>query len=249
MSAQAFERIAASPYARRLARERGISLAGRRGSGPNGRIVAADLAAMVLPAAVAAPAEPPAAAPPVVSQAELAQVSPAPMKEAAPQRSISGFATGLDLSLLRALLPTIVDVAPDVTIDDLVLKAIGRALRVADLPVETIDWRDKAAAVQAIIPRADGLAPSRIAALRSGTETDAARGASIIVSRIRQDGLRPVTAALDPNVPIRLTLAVAEADIAEALIVFDEAEITDAAAAQFLAALRDCLAVPLRLLV
>ncbi|HWJ75516.1 MAG TPA: E3 binding domain-containing protein [Kaistia sp.] len=243
MSAQTFERIAASPYARRLARERGLSLAGRRGSGPNGRIVAADLAAMVLPAAVAA------AAPPVVSQTELAQPAAAPLREAAPQRAISGFAASLDLSPLRALLPTIADVAPDVTIDDLVLKAIGRALRVADLPVETIDWRDKATAVQAIIPRADGLSPSRIAALRSGTETDAARGASIIVSRIREDGLRPVTAALDPNVPLRLTLAVAEADIAEALIVFDEAEITDAAAARFLGALRDCLAVPLRLLV
>jgi pyruvate dehydrogenase E2 component (dihydrolipoamide acetyltransferase) len=37
------DRVVASPYARRLARDRGVDLRGRRGSGPSGRIVAADL--------------------------------------------------------------------------------------------------------------------------------------------------------------------------------------------------------------
>src|SRR6185295_2223205 len=36
-------RVKASPYVRKLARERGLSLAGVAGSGPNGRIVARDL--------------------------------------------------------------------------------------------------------------------------------------------------------------------------------------------------------------
>ena len=36
-------RVIASPYARRLARERGVSLAQRKGTGPNGRIVARDV--------------------------------------------------------------------------------------------------------------------------------------------------------------------------------------------------------------
>jgi pyruvate dehydrogenase E2 component (dihydrolipoamide acetyltransferase) len=53
-------RVKASPLARRIARERGIDLAGLRGTGPEGRIVAEDVER-----AVAAPA--PAAAPPVVA--------------------------------------------------------------------------------------------------------------------------------------------------------------------------------------
>ena len=37
------ERIVASPYARRIARDRGLELASLRGTGPGGRIVAADV--------------------------------------------------------------------------------------------------------------------------------------------------------------------------------------------------------------
>ena len=56
------ERIKASPLARRLAEQQGIDLAGLKGSGPNGRIVRADLAAA--PAAAVAPqAQPQAAVP------------------------------------------------------------------------------------------------------------------------------------------------------------------------------------------
>jgi pyruvate dehydrogenase E2 component (dihydrolipoamide acetyltransferase) len=58
-------RIKASPLARRLARERGIERDGRRGPGPDGRIVAEDVerAEVSAPApATAGPAAPPAAA-------------------------------------------------------------------------------------------------------------------------------------------------------------------------------------------
>jgi pyruvate dehydrogenase E2 component (dihydrolipoamide acetyltransferase) len=53
-------RIKASPLARRIARERGIDLAGVRGTGPEGRVVAEDVerAAAVGPAAPARPAAP-----------------------------------------------------------------------------------------------------------------------------------------------------------------------------------------------
>ncbi|MCX5494072.1 E3 binding domain-containing protein [Kaistia dalseonensis] len=244
MASQALERIAASPYARRLARERGINLSGRRGSGPNGRIVAADLEAFV-----AAPVPTPATAP--VAAAETPAISP-PLATAPAimvARQVSGFAASFDLAPVRGLLPAIADVAPDVTVDDLVLKAIGRALRVAEVPAETVLWRDKAAKAEAVIPRADGLSPSRIAALRSGLEQEPMRGASIVVSRIREDGIRPVAAMLDPDNALRLTIVSGNSDTAEALLAFDEAEITDAAAARFLAALRDCLGNPLRLLV
>jgi pyruvate dehydrogenase E2 component (dihydrolipoamide acetyltransferase) len=76
------ERVFASPLARRLAKEKGVDLAAVKGSGPHGRIVAADVgaapvgAAAPAPAAAAAPAaRAPAAAPaPVAPGALLEQV-------------------------------------------------------------------------------------------------------------------------------------------------------------------------------
>ena len=66
------ERVNASPLARRLAEAHGIALSGLTGSGPNGRIVRADVdaaagkgAAAVAPAVVAAVAKSPPPAPPV----------------------------------------------------------------------------------------------------------------------------------------------------------------------------------------
>ena len=76
------DRVKASPLARRIAAEKGVDLAGLTGSGPNGRIVKADLdsakpgaapvsasapaAAPTAPAPAAAPAEAPRAPSPVV---------------------------------------------------------------------------------------------------------------------------------------------------------------------------------------
>jgi pyruvate dehydrogenase E2 component (dihydrolipoamide acetyltransferase) len=64
------DRIKASPLARRLAEQRGVDLSGLRGSGPNGRIVKADVdnaagkgAPQAAPAATPAAAPQPAAAP------------------------------------------------------------------------------------------------------------------------------------------------------------------------------------------
>ena len=57
----------ASPLARRLARERGVDLAGVRGTGPDGRIVADD----VEKAAVREPAGAPAARPATTLPADV----------------------------------------------------------------------------------------------------------------------------------------------------------------------------------
>ena len=83
------ERIFASPLARRMAKQAGIDLSTLRGSGPNGRIVRADVdAAQARPQAAPAPkaAAPQAAAPqaPAVAAPKLA---PAP-KIAAPHRLV-----------------------------------------------------------------------------------------------------------------------------------------------------------------
>src|SRR5947207_5049921 len=74
------ERVKASPVARRIARERGVDLAGLDGSGPGGRIVKADVEA-VGPAAPAAEEPAPAAkAPP----AEAPTPAPTPTPAAGP---------------------------------------------------------------------------------------------------------------------------------------------------------------------
>ncbi|PHP20175.1 pyruvate dehydrogenase complex dihydrolipoamide acetyltransferase [Sphingobium sp. IP1] len=66
-------RVKASPLARRLAEAKGVDLAAVAGSGPNGRIVKADLdGAAAAPAKAAAPAAAPAAAAPAAAPAPVA---------------------------------------------------------------------------------------------------------------------------------------------------------------------------------
>ena len=79
------ERVNASPLARRLAEAQGIALAGVTGSGPNGRIVRADVDAAVAKPAAAAPVAA-AAAVAVAPPAPVAPLAPAP-KPAAPAPS------------------------------------------------------------------------------------------------------------------------------------------------------------------
>ncbi len=72
-------RVVASPLAKRIAEQAGLSLAGIAGSGPNGRIVKADVEA----ALAAGPAKPAPAAAPVAAAPAPVAAAPAP-KPAAP---------------------------------------------------------------------------------------------------------------------------------------------------------------------
>ncbi len=76
-------RVKASPYVRKLAHERGLTLRGVKGSGPNGRIIARDLegltAAAQAPAAPAAPAAAAAPAAPATAPAALAEPEARPL--------------------------------------------------------------------------------------------------------------------------------------------------------------------------
>ncbi|KAF5826934.1 single hybrid motif-containing protein [Dunaliella salina] len=74
--ARAGERVVASPYARKLAAEAGLSLEGLAGSGPEGRIVAEDVHKAV--AAGKAGAKPAAPAAPTATKAAPAPPPPAP---------------------------------------------------------------------------------------------------------------------------------------------------------------------------
>jgi pyruvate dehydrogenase E2 component (dihydrolipoamide acetyltransferase) len=70
------ERIFASPLAKRIAKEIGVELRGIKGSGPNGRIVRADVEAAKTAPAAAAPA-------PAVAAAPAPTAKPAPARAAA----------------------------------------------------------------------------------------------------------------------------------------------------------------------
>ncbi len=71
------DRVNASPLARRLAEAQGIALAGVTGSGPNGRIVRADIDAAATKPAAAAPS-PVAVTAPVAAPAPVAATAPKP---------------------------------------------------------------------------------------------------------------------------------------------------------------------------
>ena len=80
------DRVKASPLARRLARAQGIDLNALQGSGPNGRIVRADVDAAVGKAPAAAPAQAPAAAAAPAPSGHA--VLPGPIEEAIPHEAV-----------------------------------------------------------------------------------------------------------------------------------------------------------------
>ena len=89
------ERVVASPLAKRMAEQAGISLVGVKGTGPNGRIVKADVEAAAKGGTVAAPAPAAAAAAPVAA--------PAP-KPAAPAPVITAAHTAVPNSSMRKVI-------------------------------------------------------------------------------------------------------------------------------------------------
>jgi pyruvate dehydrogenase E2 component (dihydrolipoamide acetyltransferase) len=134
------DRVKASPIARRLAAERGIDLGSIRGSGPGGRVVERDLETYL--AAQAAPLEVPPAAPARgAPEAEYEDVELSPMRQAiarvvtqsvhdAPHFYVTAEA---DMTRALALRKELRDAhggaEPDVSVNDLILKATALALR------------------------------------------------------------------------------------------------------------------------
>jgi pyruvate dehydrogenase E2 component (dihydrolipoamide acetyltransferase) len=161
------ERIFASPLARRMAAQAGIDLSGLKGSGPNGRIVRADVesAQQAPPAAAPAPVQAPAAAPraPAPPSAPAAAIS-APhrlvphssMRKVIARRlteaksSIPHFYVSMDIEIdaLIALQNQLNAKSPArdqpgayfITINDLVIRASGAALR--RVPEVNASWTD-----------------------------------------------------------------------------------------------------------
>jgi pyruvate dehydrogenase E2 component (dihydrolipoamide acetyltransferase) len=151
-------RIKASPLAKRLAQEKGISLAQLNGTGPGGRIVKRDIdAAWAAMPVGAAPVMPIAAAPapaimaPSVLKAE--EVTPTKLRQTiakrmtASKQTVPHFYVTIEIDMaealaLRSKLNTLVDEAGKISVNDMVLKAAALAL--IKFPAINASYSDKA---------------------------------------------------------------------------------------------------------
>ena len=153
-------RIFASPLARRIAADKGVDLAGIRGSGPNGRIVKADVegARPGTAAAPAAPAAPPkpaaprpiAAAQPIVTAPGDTRIPHSAVRKVIARRMLESKQTvphfyltvECEIDALLAARQAINDVArkmnAKVSVNDMVIKACAKALR--DHPECNASW-------------------------------------------------------------------------------------------------------------
>jgi pyruvate/2-oxoglutarate dehydrogenase complex dihydrolipoamide acyltransferase (E2) component len=224
-------RIVASPYARRLARERGIPLTAIRGSGPSGRIVAADLDRPLPIASVAAP----------------------------PAAQVAAVATRIDLVAMRGVLEWFAEAGMSFDLDDLVLRATSCALEdteasslVTRAPI-AVEVSDQGRRWQIVLDdvRSGSLGPlrtRRLAAL-SGALDQSEVPAAISIRVLPASRVRPVMMPLLPDRAMRLLLAPDLTRTAgECLLTFDPWRVDEAVAARFLSQFQDYMEVPLRLL-
>jgi pyruvate dehydrogenase E2 component (dihydrolipoamide acetyltransferase) len=133
---EAGERVKASPLARRIARERGLDLAGIVGTGPEGRIVAEDVERAASAPTAPVTAEPPAAAP-GLAPAEVETVPLTSVRRTiarrltqASQVPVFQLVVSADMERTVALLDQRRDLDPDVrvTVTDLLIKVCATAL-------------------------------------------------------------------------------------------------------------------------
>ena len=228
-------RVAISPYARRLARERSLPLEALRGSGPGGRILAADVLDFV-------PADTP----------EVASPAAAPSIAAA---RIAAFAASIALGALEDLKATLESSGRAFDIDDLLLRAIGRTFaEVPDTGVNGTALALELPAGQALFALAPemplaSLRAARLAALAdSRDETE--KPAALSLRMLAATGILPVMMPLLPGRAMRLTVSLdPTGNQAECLLVADAASVDEAAAAAWLSALKSAIETPLRLLV
>lgn len=225
MTATALQpRRASSPYARRLARERGLSLDVLKGSGPNGRIIAADIAAYT---------------------------TPAPAAASGPQASALG--TTIQLATLLQLLAGFADADTPFTLEDVVLRAAGCALddvpEASSLAGAPVALEQKTGQLVFADIRKGSLGPlraRRLAAIEAGGD-QSAEPAALSLKLLAASDIRPVMMPLKPGRCMRLVLAAGPAT-GECLLSFDAAEVGEDAATEFLSRFKAYLERPLRLL-
>ena len=224
--APAPRRVVASPYAKRLARERDIALFDLTGTGPDGRIVAADVLGYQPKAAAKAPL--------------LAVAS-----------TVGAFATTLSLGTLETLLAGFADADTPFDIEDVALRAAGCSIDdvagVTDLPEAPVAL--ETGTIQRVFAglKRLSLAPLRQRRLADDIGDEAGEPAALSLRIVRSSGIRPVAMPLKPGRAMRLVLTI-EAGRGEALISFDSATVSEDDAAELLSRFKGYIEKPLRLL-
>ncbi len=224
-------RIAASPYARQLARKRGIPLTALRGSGPAGRIVAAD----------------------VDGHRHLVPTAPVATVH------VAAIATRIELVQASSVLQDFAAAGMVFDLDDLVLRAVACGLGDAEataglagtpIALEQVDGGRRWQLVLDNV-RAGSLAPLRARRLAAvtGSVDQSNLAATISIRLLSASRVRPVTMPLQPQRAMRLVLAPdPSGTAAECLLSFDPLVVDEAIAAKFLSEFQDYLEVPLRML-
>jgi pyruvate dehydrogenase E2 component (dihydrolipoamide acetyltransferase) len=150
------QRIFASPLARRIATEKGIDLAAIKGSGPNGRIVKADVEKAkpaAAPAAAPPSKAPPAPAQPIVAAPGDRRVPHTAIRKVIARRMLESKQTvphfyltvEFEIDALLKARQAINDVArkqgAKVSVNDMIIKACSKALR--DHPDCNASWTEE----------------------------------------------------------------------------------------------------------
>jgi pyruvate dehydrogenase E2 component (dihydrolipoamide acetyltransferase) len=246
VAASSMNRFAASPYARRLARDRMVDLADLTGSGPDGRIVAADVPAH--PATTALPSHGmPDAAP---SPRQLRSFSPtltrSQLSSSAP--AVMSFSATVSLEELNQLIADAARAGLEISIEDAALRAARVALAgmSGGIAMET-EGR------QILVSGTAGLSIGaerrlRLAAVARGE--DAAQDPSLACLLVLEAArAMPLAMPPLPGRTLRLVLAVdGRAQLGRALLCAYSATITPARAAAALEVFAEALEEPLALL-
>jgi len=230
-------RLAASPYARRLARERGFPLEALHGSGPGGRILAADVLDFT----------------PVDAPAALPVSAPVPSIVAS---SIAAFATSIALGALHELLAALESSGNVFDIEDILLRAAGSAFgeisasaQVGKTPVALeLDNR------QVVFAASSGMPLTSLRAMRLAAQADkrddAQKPAFLSIRLLPPSDIRPMMVPLLPGRTMRLTVSAGTAgDHVECLLTADAARLDEVTSAAWLDALKSAVEHPLRLFV
>lgn len=215
-------RLFATPRARKLARERGISLAQTRGSGPRGRIIAAD----------------------------IGSVAEAPQRPDRSSR-IAAVGMIFDPTPIATLRATLARAGLNIDLEDVIIRAVSAALTAAreagDAPIIGLSVRSDGRDL-----RLDDAATMSLSAIHqarggelSSSRTTSAAGLSLEVV----DG-RDITAILLPPLDgFEMRLMMSIGDDARATLFFHEARVSLQLAAAILAVLKPRLELPVLLLV
>ncbi|WP_442578846.1 E3 binding domain-containing protein [Mesorhizobium sp. ASY16-5R] len=247
-AAHALQRLRSTPYARRLARERNLSLSAIAGTGPDGRITGDDLIHF-RPAQVEIARQPaPAISAPVAADAAPA-IAVSPKVAVASTAAPSAVVARVVFSALEALLAQIAELRPGVSREDICLKAAAFASEAVksvapDRALLLLSAPDRR---QRLIDLADA-SLSTISKMRQ--QANDAGEATLAVSFLGRAGIRPVAARLIGGGVARLVVGAGEKDgSAECLLSYDPSRVGDEDAEEFLGVFRDLVETPFRLLV